>query len=113
MARGELFRAVPGAAFRRLRWAGLDHAKVVKPAHAMLNTAAGEGLRPFDPEKPALMREDRGREPPFAGLRWATADGSRSGSSPDSESPEVAPVDSIPYIVAPCIWLIKVWGTTT
>lgn len=48
MARGELFRAVPGAAFRRLRWAGLDHAKVVKPAYPVYNTEAGEGaLRPL------------------------------------------------------------------
>lgn len=60
MARGELFRAVPGAAFRRLRWAGLDHAKVVKPAYHVYNTEADEGLRPFDPRK----RDRGGRNGP-------------------------------------------------
>ena len=58
MARGELFRAVPGAAFRRLRWAGLDHAKVVKPAYPVYNTEADEGVLrpPFDPPANCFRR---------------------------------------------------------
>jgi len=53
LARDGPVEAVPGDA----RWdvfAGaprgwLGHAKVDKPAHAVLNTAADEGLRPLDP----------------------------------------------------------------
>ena len=51
MVRSMLFRAMPGAVFRRRppRW--LTTVSGRQPAHATLNVAADEGLRPLDPRK--------------------------------------------------------------
>ena len=73
-------RSPPRLEFEGVRRAGLSHAKVAKPAYAVLNTAVwqGDAAPPFDPQLLA----------PLPGQRWA-------GARPPNPVAGAPPTDTI------------------